>query len=221
MKHRSLIITVSAILLLSMSGYGAAAQNRISDKDSARILRKQRREEKLYGGDPIRSAVKLNAAVVLGIVNPAVEFRVHKNITVGLEALGVFYPKGFAKIEGPVVMALTFLEGRYYPVHSFRGFFAGADIGFGVWDLSKGVHPQYWGDYADDYQVGTNFMAGIALGYAFTLAKNWGIELSMGYGCQVGYYEGHYKSDGSMYIGWNGSTEWLPYKAAVNIIYKW
>lgn len=221
MKLKSLIITPLIILYLSMSGHEAIAQKKFSDKDSARILKKELKEEKLYGGNPIKLAVKLNAAVVLGIVNPSVEFRIHKNITVGLEALGVFYPKGFAKIEGPIVMALTFLEGRYYPVHSFRGFFTGANMGFGVWDLSKGIHPQYWGSYSNAYQVGTNFMAGITLGYAFTLAKNWGIELSMGYGCQVGYYEGHYKSDGSMYIGWNGSTEWLPYKAAVNIVYKW
>ncbi|HIZ85867.1 MAG TPA: DUF3575 domain-containing protein [Candidatus Coprenecus stercoravium] len=189
-----------------------------TDKDSicaARI-------ERLYGGEPVRTAVKLNAAVALGVVNPAVEFRVHENISVSLEGLGVFYPKGVGKlIDGPVVVAMTFLEGRYYPIQSFRGFFVGPNIGFSVWDLSKGIHPQYWGAYASDYQVGTNFMAGLTIGYAFTLTKHWGIELSLGGGVQVGFYEGHYKSDGSMYVGWNGSTEWLPYKAAVNIVYKW
>lgn len=170
----------------------------------------------------LKTAVKLNAAVVVGIVNPAFEIRAHKNITVSLEGLGMFYINGFGNlIDGPAVAAMTFLEGRYYPKESFKGFFVGPNIGFSAWTLSKGIHPSYWGSYADKYQVGTNFMAGLTLGYAFSLNRHWGIELSLGGGCQIGFYEGHYKSDGSMYIGWNGSTEWLPYKAAVNIVYRW
>lgn len=94
-------------------------------------------------------------------------------------------------------------------------------MGFSVFNLTKGIHPAYWGQYSGQYQVGTNFMAGVTLGYAFTLTKHWGIEISLGGGYQIGFYEGHYSSDGSMYVGWNSSGEWLPYKAAVNIIYKW
>lgn len=207
-KLRTLSVVLLTALVSVQFSYAAP-------KDSVRLNR-------LFGGEPVRTAVKLNAAVVAGIVNPSVEFRVHNNITVALEGLGVFYPKGIGNIiQGPVVIAMTFLEGRYYPVQSLRGFFVGPNIGFSVWDLTKGVHPMYWGSYADQYQVGTNFMAGITIGYAFTLTKHWGIELSVGGGCQVGFYEGHYLKDGSMYIGWNGSTEWLPYKAAVNIVYKW
>lgn len=172
--------------------------------------------------DSVRTAVKLNAAVVVGVVNPAFELKVHNNFTVGLEGLGIFYPKGFAGIvDGPLVVAMTFLESRYYPKESFKGFFVGPNIGFSVWDLSKGVHPAYWGSYSNAYQVGTNMMIGATIGYAFSLTKHWSIEISAGGGCQVGFYEGHYKSDGSMYIGWNGSTEWLPYKAALNIVYRW
>lgn len=186
-----------------------------SGKDSLKM-------ERLYGGEPVKTAVKLSAAAVLGIVNPSVEFRAHKNITVALEGLGVFYHNGFAGIiNGPAVLAMTFVEGRYYPVQSFRGFFVGPNVGFSVFNLTKGIHPAFWGQYSGQYQVGTNFMAGVTLGYAFTLTKHWGIEISLGGGYQMGFYEGHYSSDGSMYVGWNSSGEWLPYKAAVNIIYKW
>lgn len=200
--------------LLSFPFVSASADGR----DSIR----QAGQERLFGGEPVKTAVKLSAAAVVGIVNPSVEFRAHRNITVGLEGIGIFYPKGFGKlIDGPVVMAMTFLEGRYYPIESFRGFFVGPNLGFSAWTLSKGIHPMYWGSYANKYQVGYNIMAGVTVGYAFTLTKHWGIELSVGGGYQAGFYEGHCKSDGSMYIGWNGSSEWLPYKAAVNIVYKW
>lgn len=202
------------LLLLLAAAFTASAESR----DSIRLAR----QERLFGGEPVKTAVKLNAAVVLGIVNPSVEFRVHKYITVSLEGFGAFYPEGFGKlIDGPIVTAMTFVEGRYYPVESFRGFFVGPNIGFSAWTLSKGIHPMYWGSYHNQYQVGCNIMAGLTLGYAFTLTKHWGIELSVGGGFQSSVYEGHYKSDGSMYIGWNGSSEWLPYKAAVNIVYKW
>ena len=204
-------LLIFSLILTSVRAYA-------DDRDSIR----QARTERLFGGAPVRTAAKLNAAVVLGVVNPAVEFRVHRNITVGLEGIGVFYPKGFGKlIDGPVVMAMTFAESRYYPVESFRGFFVGPNVGFSSYTLSKGIHPMYWGSYSNEYQVVCNFMVGLTLGYAFTLTRHWGIELSVGGGFQTSVYEGHYMSDGSMYIGWNGSSEWIPYKAAVNIVYKW
>lgn len=208
-----LIVTllISSMILLPVK----ASAN---DRDSIR----QARNERLFGGEPVRTAVKFNAAVLAGIVNPAVEFRVHKNITMGLEGLGIFYPNGFGKlIDGPIVAGMTFVEGRYYPIESFRGFFVGPNVGFSAYTLSKGIHPMYWGSYSNQYQVGCNFMVGLTLGYAFTLTKHWGIELSIGGGFQTSVYEGHYQSDGSMYIGWNGSSEWIPYNAAVNIVYKW
>lgn len=210
-KNRFIKIIVAIALCMTM----LTPLSRAGSRDSLKL-------QALYGGEPIRTAVKLNAAVLAGIVNPSFEIRAHNNITVALEGLGAFYPKGLGNfIQGPVVLAMTFLEGRYYPVRSFRGFFVGPNIGFSVWDLTKGAHPMYWGDYAGQYQVGTNFMVGLTIGYAFTLTRHWGIEISVGGGCQLGVYEGHYLKDGSMYIGWNGSTEWLPYKAAVNIVYKW
>lgn len=212
-RHYLLVPVILCFLLTA-----TVPQSRAADRDSIRLAR----QDSLYDGKPLHTAVKLSAAVVVGLVNPSVEFRVHKNITVALEGIGIFYPKGFGKlIDGPAVAAMTFIESRYYPSQSFRGFFVGPNIGFSAWTLSKGAHPMYWGNYAHAYQTGYNFMAGITLGYAFTLTRHWGIEVSVGGGYQCGYYEGHFKSDGSMYIGWNGSAEWIPYKAALNIVYRW
>jgi len=64
-------------------------------------------------------------------------------------------------------------------------------------------------------------MVGITLGYVFSIKEHWGIELSIGGGRSWARYEGHVRQDGSMYIGDNGSAEWLPYKGACSVIYKW
>lgn len=168
-----------------------------------------------------RIGVKLNAAVLVGVVNPAVEFSVHRNFTVSLEAFGCFYPNGIAFVNGRAIIGMSFLEGRWYPKRAFKGFFVGPNVGFGVWNLTKGIHPQYWGAYADEYQVGRNLMCGITLGYMFSFSKHWGMEISAGGGYSLARYEGHVDRDGSMYIGDNASSEWLPYKAALSVIYKW
>lgn len=168
-----------------------------------------------------RIGVKLSAAVLAGIVNPAVEFSVHRNFTVSLEALGCFYPNGIAFVKGKAVVGLTFLEGRWYPKKAFKGFFIGPNVGYGVWSLTKGIHPQYWGKYSDAYQVGSNFMCGLTLGYMFSFSRHWGMEISAGGGYSIARYEGHVDKDGSMYIGDNASSEWLPYKAALSVVYKW
>ncbi len=212
-KNSNLLIFSCFIILSTLSTHQLSAQT--NEKKIAR-------QERLFGGDPNRIAVKLNAAVVVGIINPSIEFRVHNNITVALESFACFAPKGFLFTKIPLTIATAFVEGRYYPIQSFRGFFVGPNIGYGVWRLSKGIVPAYWHTYPNEYQVGSNFMAGLTLGYQFTLTKHWGLELSWGGGYSISLYEGHRSSDGSMYVGLNKSGEWLPaYKGAVNIIYKW
>lgn len=212
-----MISLVAAFGLLSnVSSYAQTS-------DEIKLNRKAEREERLFGGDPVRFSVKLNTPIVIGIVNPAVEFRVLKHFTVNFEALGCFYRDGFADIfDGPALVAMAFGEFRYFPKEAFRGFYVAPNIGYGIWKLRKGITPQYWGSYPDKYQVGSNFMAGLTIGYHFTLTKHWGLELSWGGGYSIAHYEGHMSSDGSMYVGWNGSHEWmLAYKGAFNVVYKW
>jgi len=168
-----------------------------------------------------RIGVRLNAAVLVGVVNPAVEFSVHRNFTVSLEALGCFYPKGIAFINGRAIIGMSFLEARWYPKKAYKGFFIGPNVGFGVWNMTKGIHPEFWGEHTGEYQVGRNFMCGVTLGYMFSFSKHWGMEISVGGGYSLSSYEGHVETDGSMYVGDNISCEWLPYKAALSVIYKW
>ncbi len=177
------------------------------------------------GIQPIREnkiAVKLNAAALVGVVNPAIEVKVHKHFSVQLEGMGIFYPYGIPGTDAPLVLGATFTEAHWYPKETFRGFYAGPNVGWGVWKLSKGVVPAYWGTYPESYQMGTNIMMGATLGYQFCIGERWGIDISWGLGYSISAYEGHMTSDGSQYVGWNHSGEWLPaYKGAVNIVYKW
>jgi len=168
-----------------------------------------------------RMAVKLNAPIVIGIVNPAIEFSLNRHFTIDTELFGCFYPKGFAFIDGRAEMALAFLEARWYPAYSFKGFFLGPNLGYGVWQFSKGIIPMYSEKSKESYQVGSNFMCGITVGYMFRFSEHWGMELSIGGGYSIAHYEGHTEKDGSMFVGYNGSSEWLPYKAALSVVYKW
>jgi len=168
-----------------------------------------------------RIAVKLNAPIVVGIVNPAIEFSLNQHFTINTEIFGCFYPQGFAFINKRAEMALAFVEARWYPAYSFKGFFVGPNLGYGVWQLSKSLIPEFEKEYKDRYQVGSNFMCGITLGYMFRFSEHWGMELSVGGGYSIAHYEGHVNLDGSMFVGYNGSSEWIPYKAALSVVYKW
>ena len=167
-------------------------------------------------------AVKLNAAALLGVVNPAIEVKVHDEFSVQLEGMGIFYPYGVPGTKTPLNLGATFVEAHWYPAETFRGFYMGPNVGWAMWRLSKGLVPAYWGTYPDSYQVGTNIMMGATFGYQFCFSKRWAIDIAWGLGYSISAYEGHRTSDGSMYVGWNHSGEWLPaYKGAVNIVYRW
>ena len=216
------ILTLGAALMLPPS-HAAETFSSTNDHTAATDSLKQETASKNFP----RTAVKLNAAIFAGVINPAVEFRIAKHFTVQLETMGCFQQNGFLWTDIPVTLATAWLEAHYYPKEAFSGFFVGPNFGYGVYRMSKGIAPGYWGSYPDSYQVGNNVMIGATIGYAFRIGSHWGIELSWGAGWQLSFYEGHIMTDdpetnGDMYVGWNKSGEWLPaYKAAINVVYRW
>lgn len=203
---RILAFLLASVLVSASSAFSAYGE----DSEKNQIISEQ------------RIAVKLNGAALLGVINPAIEIKVHDQFSVQLEGMGIFYPYGIPGTELPLNLGATFLEAHWYPKGTFRGFYLGPNFGWGMWRLTKGLVPAYWGTYPDSYQVGTNIMAGLTLGYQFCIGKHWGIDIAWGLGYSNSAYEGHRTSDGSMYVGWNHSGEWLPaYKGAVNIVYRW
>ena len=207
MNIKSLLTIIVIALFISLSSATTlSAQN-------------SKKRAKIETSD-LRIGVKLNGLLAIGVINPAVEFKVFKNGTVQLEAMGVFQPKGFLGSDKPLTLGTAFGEFRYYIKSAFDGFYVGGHAGWGVYRLSKGLAPGYGGAYPNSYQVGSNMMFGATIGYQLNLTKHWALELSWGAGWQESVYEG-YKADGTQYVALNRSGEWLPaYKGGLFVAYR-
>lgn len=167
--------------------------------------------------------VKLNSTVFLGIINPAVEFRVFNKGSVQLEALGILAPRNFLGTGYPCSLAVAYGEFRFYPKQVFKGFFCGVHAGWAAYRLNKNLLPIF--GYLKDpasIHVGQAFIAGVTAGYCFTFGKHWGLELSLGVGRQFSVYESYTpKDDGTTSHGeLNGSAEYLPTKGGILVAYR-
>lgn len=170
--------------------------------------------------------VKLNSLVLIGIVNPAVEFSIMKKVTMQLESFGSFYSSNFLGTGKPFVLGSGFLEFRYYPRFAFRGFFIGPNMGFGVYKLNKSLVLGFKDSYNwDCYHQGCNLMVGATIGYQWNVNKHWSIEVVWGGGFQESKYEAYHRDKNDelyvMSVGLNASAEWLAlYKGGVFIGYR-
>lgn len=208
MKRYCLLTVVAMLLALPFSAQAAPA----AEKDSLKASRDIQ--------------VKLSALAAIGIVNPAVEFKVYDKLSVQLEALGIFYSENFLGTGKPLVLGAGFLELRYYPKALFRGFYFGPNIGYGSYRLNKGLVLRYTDDYDNDcYQVGSNIMAGLTIGYTFNLNSHWSLEVSWSGGFQHSRYTGFSRESKdepyTQYYPLNSSAEWPPlYKGGLFVVYK-
>ncbi|MEG1899250.1 MAG: DUF3575 domain-containing protein [Bacteroidales bacterium] len=189
-------------------------------------IKKVRLSDRPSKSDNTRIEVKLNGLVAIGIVNPAVEFKVLKKFTVQLEGFGSFATTNFLGTGKPFVIGATFGEFRYYIKKAFDGFYFGPNIGWGVYKLNKGLVLRYTDQYKDDcYQQGSNLMVGATIGYQFNIGQHWSIEVSWSGGFQNSVYEGFRRDnpdeDYKMYTGRNASAEWPPlYKGGIFVGYR-
>jgi hypothetical protein len=173
------------------------------------------------------TAIKLNGVYACGgVLNPAVEIAVHKNFTVQLEGVGSFYQSislGKKIKNMPLLLGLGFAEAHWFPKESFKGFYCGPTIGYGLFKMQK---YNYWG--SDKFQHGTALFLGAVIGYQWQV-KKWTFDLFAGGGWIRSIYEG-YEPDGNgnfqrYDIGTfpgkhNVSAEWLPFKGGLMIGYR-
>ncbi|MFA7117012.1 MAG: DUF3575 domain-containing protein [Bacteroidales bacterium] len=230
MKNYSKLIVLALAFIFPTSVFAQTSEvqlpnskpSKVSEFGELNLLNQENARDNDVNVLEFTKAVKLNAAILVGIINPSIELKVSDKWTVNFDMLGCFKPHGFCKNDKPITIAATWLEARWYPKEAFHGFFAGANIGWSVYRMTKGLSLIHWGDYSEQYQLGSNVMIGATIGYQYAINNHWGVEASWGGGWQRSAYEGHSRSDGSMYVGWNHSGEWLPaYKAALNIVFKW
>ncbi|MCD8101931.1 MAG: DUF3575 domain-containing protein [Alistipes sp.] len=157
--------------------------------------------------------IKFNALYwALGVTNASVETRVGEHFTFNNDI--VISPWKSIK-NNPMVIGQFIPELRYYPVHAFKGFYAGAYAGAHAFRMSK------W-NYINTgkYQKGWGFSAGASIGYEVPINDRWLLDVYGAAGWQISRYRGFYKSDRKKYIGLNNSGEWLPYKVGISFAYK-
>ena len=92
-----------------------------------------------------RTNVKLSALAAIGIVNPAVEFRVAEKWSVQLEGMGVFAAENFLGTGYSLQMGAAFVEARWYPKGVFRKFFLAPNLGGGAFRMNKNILHKFFG----------------------------------------------------------------------------
>jgi hypothetical protein len=159
---------------------------------------------------------KINGLTALvGVPNIGFETSVGNKLTFQLD-VGVSFWKS---VNGkPLQFALIFPEIRYHFREKYNGFYAGANVGAGLFKFQK------W-NYSDTnrYQSGFNYMIGAVVGYEKQLGKHWLIDVYLGGGNSQAFYRGYdlvTKERYDLSNGYNKSAEFIPYRGGVMIGYQ-
>lgn len=112
-------------------------------------------------------------------------------------------------------------EGRYWFCESFGGWFVGAHLLGGQFNISGRELPLLLGSGSGDSRYeGYGYGGGVSGGYQFLLARRWGLELSLG----AGYARLHYdryecRTCGVVQDHNQKRNYWGPTKATVSILF--
>lgn len=162
--------------------------------------------------------IKGNGLLIpVGIVNIGAEYQLNHRYTVQADML-ISPWKSFRGNHLQIYMG--HLEGRYYFDQAFKHWYLGANVGAGIFDLTK------W-NYLDSgkFQRGFNYMLGATGGYQFNWKENWNVDVFLGVGTSQGFYHGYENTPPSFTRydkakGWNKSGELIPYRGGIMISYK-
>ena len=155
------------------------------------------------------------ATALVAIPNFAVEFQHKEKTSFQIETTASLWES----VNGsPIKFALLFGEYRYYTKAYGKGFFAGVNIGGSTFNVRK------W-NYTDTdlIQRGFGIMAGLTVGYQHVINDKFNIEVSLGAGYHEGFYKGFDSKTGERYDlaeKWNKSSESLPYKGGIMLVYE-
>ena len=154
----------------------------------------------------------------IGILNLGLEQQISTQFTLQGDVL-ISPWKSFTGNHFQIYMG--HLEARYYFNKAFKHWYLGANMGFGLFDITK---YNYVG--SDKFQRGFNFMLGGTVGYQMKWKENWNIDFFLGGGNSQGFYHGYESLPPSFvqrYDGaqkWNKSGEIIPYRGGIMIAYK-
>ncbi|UUC46172.1 DUF3575 domain-containing protein [Flavobacterium cerinum] len=155
------------------------------------------------------------ATAIAAIPNFGVETKIGEKLTFQFDATASFW-KSFK--SGPMEFTLAFAEVRYYTKDTNKGFFVGGHIGGSRYKIQKW---NYWD--SDYYQEGIGVMIGATVGYLYPINDHFSVELFLGGGSHQGFYKGYTMSTGERVDGadrYNKSSEFLPYRGGLMLVYK-
>lgn len=172
---------------------------------------------------------KLNLLLAVGVVNPAVEWRLNDHGSMQFEAIGMFYLREMWNTERPLMMGNAFLEYRHYFKETFKGFYLGPDVGWGVWKMNRQMVPGYQHEEDEDiihsWQMGCNVLCGLSAGLQFTFGKGsrWGMDINWAIGGCYSWFDSftrdeyyHYRPGAK-----KNDFNFLPlYKGGIFLTYK-
>ncbi len=165
-------------------------------------------------------AIKLNVLAVTGVISPSFEIKLTNNFSFQLQFLGVYQPQGFIGTNKPLSLFELFIEPRYYPMETFRGFFVGLNAGIGYFDMARQIIPNYWmEDFDNVYHKGWNVIGGLSLGWTFNLGTNLALEPFITTGYTFTQYD-NYVYDKLTTPDHTGSRFVYAYNGGINVVYK-
>ena len=124
-----------------------------------------------------KAAVKLNMLILTGVISPSLEFRMGNHFSFQANFVGVHSPNGYVFSNKPMRLYMGFIEFRYYPIETFKGFFFGVNAGVGFYNMSRAIIPNYWNEEHNNVlHKGWNIMGGGSLGWTFPIGDVFAIE---------------------------------------------
>lgn len=178
-QENNLFLVKDTIFVLSVDSY-----------EVSQTVETETGAEKVAEEKDVTMAIKLNALLAVGVLNPAFEVKLSKHFSLQFDLNGTYWNKGFLWTNKPIKLFTAFLEARYYPKEVFKGFFVGLNTGFGLYDMSRAIISNFWNESHNGIMhKGWNYMAGATIGWAFPLKNNWGIEPFIGAGYTYAKYD--------------------------------
>lgn len=160
-----------------------------------------------------QTQIKANAAYWLfGVVNIGAETSIGDNFTLNGDV--VYSP--WKSVNGNKFQICQIVpEVRFYPKGSFEKFYVGAYAGWHFFKMTK------W-NYINKgyYQDGNGYSVGAVIGFQTAISDRWRVDTYVGGGYQNSGYRGYVTKTGEMYVGWNRSGEWIPYKIGIAFAYR-
>ena len=176
---------------------------------------------------------KLNGLYALvGVVNPAVEFRLTDHSAFQTEF--VYSPWKSINVDGqskPMHFGIFLNEYRYYFRGYARGWYVGGNAGMMAFRMSKPYIENWRLKFENRYCKGYGMMIGLCAGYEYQFGERWLLDAYVGWAWMDSHYNG-YSFDGEIDMNphrpvqpkhpdpFNGSSEWYPNKIGVSIGYR-